>query len=227
MEEKINDNLPLAATLGTAAEQLSALKNYFPELSETQRKQLDALYDLYTGWNAKINVISRKDIENLYLHHVLHSLGIAKMLHFKAGSSILDLGTGGGFPGIPLAILFPDVHFHLIDSIGKKIKVGQAVAGAIGLKNVSFRHCRAEEEKQPFDFVVSRAVMPLADLVRLVRKNIQKKQQNALPNGLICLKGGELQHEILPFKNQAIALDLSDHFKEEFFQTKKVVYVPL
>lgn len=227
MEEKINDDLPLTGMLSTAEEQLSALKNYFPKLSETQQKQLDALYDLYTDWNAKINVISRKDIENLYLHHVLHSLGIAKMLHFKAGSSILDLGTGGGFPGIPLAILFPDVHFHLIDSIGKKIKVGQAVAEAIGLKNVSFRHCRAEEEKQPFDFVVSRAVMPLADLVKLVRKNIQKKQQNALPNGLICLKGGELQHEVLPFKNQAITLDLSDHFKEEFFQTKKVVYVPL
>lgn len=227
MEEKINDDLPLTGMLSTAEEQLSALKNYFPKLSETQQKQLDALYDLYTDWNAKINVISRKDIENLYLHHVLHSLGIAKMLHFKAGSSILDLGTGGGFPGIPLAILFPDVHFHLIDSIGKKIKVGQAIAEAIGLKNVSFRHCRAEEEKQPFDFVVSRAVMPLADLVKLVRKNIQKKQQNALPNGLICLKGGELQHEVLPFKNQAITLDLSDHFKEEFFQTKKVVYVPL
>ena len=139
----------------------------------------------------------------------------------------MDLGTGGGFPGIPLAILLPEVQFHLVDSIRKKIKVGQAVAEAIGLKNVTFRHCRAEEEKQLFDFVVSRAVMPLADLVKIARKNIKKEQQNALPNGLICLKGGELQHEILPFHKQAVSLNLSDHFKEEFFQTKKVVYVPL
>lgn len=203
------------------------IRNYFPELSEQQTAQFTALYDIYTEWNAKINVISRKDIENLYPHHVLHSLGIAKMLRFKAGSEVMDMGTGGGFPGIPLAILFPDVRFHLVDSIGKKIKVGQAVADAIGLENVSFRHARAEEEKQLFDFVVSRAVMPLADLVKIVRKNIRKEQQNALPNGLICLKGGELQHEILPFRQQAVSLDLTDFFKETFFQTKKVVYVPL
>lgn len=207
--------------------QLSIVKSYFPELTDAQKAQIDALFDLYADWNSKINVISRKDIENLYLHHVLHSLGILKMLKFKAGSSVLDIGTGGGFPGIPLAILLPDVRFHLVDSIGKKIKVGQAVAEAIGLKNVTFRHCRAEEEKQMFDFVVSRAVMPLADLVKIARKNIKKEQQNALPNGLICLKGGELQHEILPFKNQVVSLSLSDYFKEEFFQTKKVVYVPL
>lgn len=213
--------------LPIANSQLAVLKSYFPELADTQKAQLDALFDLYSDWNSKINVISRKDIENLYLHHVLHSLGISKMLRFKAGSSVMDLGTGGGFPGIPLAILFPDVQFHLVDSIGKKIKVGQAVAEAIGLKNVTFRHSRAEEEKQLFDFVVSRAVMPLADLVKIVRKNIKKEQQNALPNGLICLKGGELQHEILPFKKQATSLNLSDYFKEEFFQTKKVVYVPL
>ena len=172
-------------------------------------------------------MISRKDIDNLYMHHVLHSLGIVKMLHFKDGSSVMDLGTGGGFPGIPLAILFPEVKFHLVDSIGKKIKVGQAVADAIGLQNISFRHCRGEEEKGMFDFVVSRAVMPLADLVKIIRKNIRKEQINALPNGLICLKGGELEHEVLPFKNQAMTIKLADYFKEEFFETKKVVYVPL
>ena len=206
---------------------MKVIQTYFPELNEQQCQQLEALYDLYTDWNAKINVISRKDIENLYLHHVLHSLGIVKMLRFKDGSSVMDVGTGGGFPGIPLAIFFPNVQFHLVDSIGKKIKVGQAVAEAIGLKNITFRHCRVEEEKEKYDFVVSRAVMPLADLVKLVRKNIKKEQQNALPNGLICLKGGELQHEILPFRNQALSLELRDYFKEEFFKTKKVVYVPL
>ncbi|MFY1611652.1 16S rRNA (guanine(527)-N(7))-methyltransferase RsmG [Macellibacteroides fermentans] len=206
---------------------MKVIQTYFPELNEEQCQQLEALYDLYTDWNAKINVISRKDIENLYLHHVLHSLGIVKMLRFKDGSSVMDVGTGGGFPGIPLAIFFPNVQFHLVDSIGKKIKVGQAVAEAIGLKNITFRHCRVEEEKEKYDFVVSRAVMPLADLVKLVRKNIKKEQQNALPNGLICLKGGELQHEILPFRNQALSLELGDYFKEEFFKTKKVVYVPL
>ena len=206
---------------------MKVIQTYFPELSEQQCQQLAALYDLYTDLNAKINVISRKDIENLYLHHVLHSLGIVKMLRFKDGSSVMDVGTGGGFPGIPLAIFFPQVQFHLVDSIGKKIKVGQAVAEAIGLKNITFRHCRVEEEKEKYDFVVSRAVMPLADLVKLVRKNIKKEQQNALPNGLICLKGGELQHEILPFRNQALSLELGDYFKEEFFKTKKVVYVPL
>ena len=167
---------------------------YFPDLTQQQLQQLDALYALYTDWNAKINVISRKDIENLYPHHVLHSLGIVKMLRFKEGSTVMDLGTGGGFPGIPLAILFPQVHFHLVDSIGKKIKVAQSVADSIGLQNVSFLHGRGEEEKGKFDFVVSRAVMPLADLVKIVRKNIRKEQINALPNGLICLKGGELEH---------------------------------
>lgn len=209
------------------AQQLALLNSYFPELTEKQKEQFAALYELYADWNSKINVISRKDIDNLYMHHVLHSLGIAKMLHFKDGSSVMDLGTGGGFPGVPLAILFPEVKFHLVDSIGKKIKVGQAVADAIGLQNISFRHCRGEEEKGMFDFVVSRAVMPLADLVKIIRKNIRKEQINALPNGLICLKGGELEHEVLPFKNQAMTIKLADYFKEEFFETKKVVYVPL
>lgn len=223
----MDNNTISTPQLSVVNNQLSILKGYFPELTDTQKEQIDALFELYSDWNAKINVISRKDIENLYLHHVLHSLGILKMLKFRDGSTVMDIGTGGGFPGIPLAILFPEVHFHLVDSIGKKIKVGQAVAEVIGLKNVTFRHCRAEEEKQMFDFVVSRAVMPLADLVKIARKNIKKEQQNALPNGLICLKGGELQHEILPFRKQAITLDLSKHFKEEFFGTKKVVYVPL
>lgn len=207
--------------------QLAILFNYFPELSEEQKEQITALYPLYADWNAKINVISRKDIENLYLHHVLHSLGMVKMLKFTEGSTVMDLGTGGGFPGIPLAIFFPKVRFHLIDSIGKKIKVGQAVADAIQLKNISFRHCRGEEETEKFDFVVSRAVMPLADLAKIVRKNISPKQKNALPNGLICLKGGELQHEILPFKKQAITIKMQDYFKEPFFETKKIVYIPL
>jgi 16S rRNA (guanine527-N7)-methyltransferase len=207
--------------------QLSIAADCFPELSDRQKEQLAALYEVYADWNAKINVISRKDIENLYLHHVLHSLGIVRMLRFSDGSSVMDLGTGGGFPGIPLAIFFPEVHFHLIDSIGKKIRVAQAVAEAIELKNVSFRHGRGEEEKALFDFVVSRAVMPLGDLVKIVSKNIKKQQQNALPNGLICLKGGELQHEILPFRKKALSLELSDYFKEPYFKTKKVVYIPL
>ena len=207
---------------------MELIKTYFPELSETQIAQYEALYDLYTDWNAKINVISRKDIENLYLHHVLHSLGITKMLKFKNGSSVMDVGTGGGFPGIPLAIFFPEVKFHLVDGTGKKIMVGQAVVEAIGLKNVTFRHCRAEEEKEMFDFVVSRGVMPLGDLIKITRKNILKKEQrNALPNGIICLKGGELEHEIQAFRKKAVVINLGDYFKEEFFSTKKVVYVPL
>lgn len=206
---------------------MDIILKYFPNLTDEQRKQFEALYDLYIDWNSKINVISRKDIENLYEHHVLHSLGIAKIIQFQPGTSIMDLGTGGGFPGIPLAILFPDVKFHLVDSIGKKVKVASEVATAIGLKNVTFRHARAEEEKQIFDFVVSRAVMPLADLIKIIKKNISTKQQNILPNGLICLKGGELEHETMPFKNKTMLHNLSDFFEEEFFLTKKVVYVPL
>lgn len=198
---------------------------YFPNLTEDQRRQFAALYDLYADWNSKINVISRKDIENLYEHHVLHSLGIAKVIQFRPGTNVMDMGTGGGFPGIPLAILFPEVQFHLVDSIGKKVRVATEVATAIGLKNVTFRHARAEEEKQLFDFVVSRAVMPLADLVKIIQKNISPKQRNSLPNGLICLKGGELEQEAMPFKHKTTIHSLSDDFKEEFFETKKVVYV--
>ena len=206
---------------------MEQILSYFPDLTEKQREQFAALYDLYTDWNAKINVISRKDIVNLYEHHVLHSLGIAKMIHFKPETKVMDLGTGGGFPGIPLAILFPDVQFHLVDSIGKKIKVATEVASSLGLTNVSLSHCRAEEEKQLFDFVVSRAVMPLTELVKIVRKNISKEQKNAYPNGLICLKGGELEHETMPLKNQTLIYNLQDYFKEEYFVTKKVVYVSL
>ncbi|GHT34010.1 ribosomal RNA small subunit methyltransferase G [Bacteroidia bacterium] len=208
-------------------EGVETIFGYFPKLTEGQKEQISALYDLYADWNSKINVISRKDIENLYPHHVLHSLGIVKMLNFKDGSKVMDLGTGGGFPGIPLAIYFPEVQFHLVDSIGKKIKVAQAVAEAIGLKNVSFRHGRGEEEKQTFDFVVSRAVMPLVDLARIATGKIEKQQRNALPNGLICLKGGELQHEILPFRKKVESVELSKFFSEEYFKSKKVVYIPL
>lgn len=206
---------------------MELITKYFPHLSEEQQNQFAALYDLYTDWNSKINVISRKDISNLYEHHVLHSLGIAKVIQFKPGSEIMDLGTGGGFPGIPLAILFPEVKFHLVDSIGKKIKVASEVAQAIGLKNVTFRHCRAEEEKRLFDFVVSRAVMPLGDLLKIIHKNIKTEQQNALPNGLICLKGGELEKETLPVKHKTVIYDLKEEFAEEFFETKKVVYVTI
>ncbi len=201
------------------------IQNYFPDLTDTQKEQFAALWDLYTYWNSKINVISRKDIGNLYEHHILHSLGIAKVIHFRSGTEVMDLGTGGGFPGIPLAILFPEVSFHLVDSIGKKVKVATEVANAIELKNVTARHCRAEEEKRMFDFVVSRAVMPLPDLIKIVRKNIKKEESNALPNGLICLKGGELQHEIQSVRHQVMVTNLKDFFKEEYFETKKVIYV--
>lgn len=200
---------------------------YFPNLTQHQREQFSALFPLYQEWNAKINVISRKDIDHLYLHHVLHSLAIAMTITFKKGSSILDVGTGGGFPGIPLAILFPDCQFKLIDSIGKKIKVGQEIANAIEIKNITLEHRRIQEEKERYDFVVSRAVMPLNELVKLVQKNISRKQINALPNGLICLKGGELQHEILPYRNIAETFEISNYFEDEYFKTKKVVYVPL
>lgn len=206
---------------------MELILKYFPHLTDAQKAQFEALYALYIEWNEKINVISRKDIENLYEHHVLHSLAIAEILQFQPGTTILDVGTGGGFPGIPLAILFPEVKFVLIDSIGKKIKVGTEVATAIGLKNITLKHLRVQDEKDKYDYVVSRAVMPLDDLIKLIQKNISKKQKNSLPNGLICLKGGELHHEVLPHKNIADLYEVSEYFEEEYFKTKKAVYVPL
>ena len=203
------------------------IKKYFPNITQEQSERFAALDALYRDWNSKINVISRKDIDNLYEHHILHSLGIAELISFKPGTRIMDLGTGGGFPGIPLAIMFPDVNFHLVDSIGKKIKVCNEVSSALGLTNVTTEWNRAENVKDKFDFVVSRAVMPLTDLVKLIRKNIAKESHNALPNGLICLKGGELEHEVMPMKNHTLVTDLSNYFEEEFFETKKVVYVSL
>ncbi len=206
---------------------MNIIDKYFEELTEEQRKQFEALGTLYEDWNAKINVISRKDIGNLYEHHVLHSLGIAKVISFKPETAVMDLGTGGGFPGIPLAIYFPEVKFHLIDSIGKKIRVATEVAKSIGLKNVTFAHKRAEEEKGKFDYVVSRAVMPLDNLEKLVRKNISKTQKNALPNGLICLKGGELEHEAVKLVKRSIFWNLQDYFEETYFETKKVVFTAI
>ena len=185
---------------------------YFLQLTEEQQRQFDALDALYREWNAKINVISRKDIDNLYEHHILHSLAIAKVINFRPGTEILDFGTGGGFPGIPLAILFPECKFKLIDGTGKKIRVAQEVAKAIGLKNCQPEHLRGEDEKGKYDFVVSRAVMPLPDLVKIVRKNIAKTQQNALPNGVICLKGGDLQAELRPFYKIVETTDISTFF---------------
>ena len=207
--------------------EMKLIKKYFPNITSAQEAQFAALQDLYADWNSKINLISRKDIENLYEKHILHSLGIAGIIRFCAGSRLLDAGTGGGFPGIPLAILFPEVRFVLLDSIGKKIKAAEDIAHKTGLHNVECRHKRAEEEKQTFDFVISRAVMPFANLVRICRKNITCEHRNVLPNGFLCLKGGDLQAELKPFKNKIVEYELSNYFTEEFFETKKVVYLPV
>lgn len=206
---------------------MDEILKYFPSLDEQQRHQIAMLKDLYEDWNSKINVISRKDIENIYQHHVLHSLAIAKELRFKDGTKILDLGTGGGFPGIPLAILFPECRFKLIDRTGKKIKVVEEVAKAIGLKNVEAQQISGEEEKGLYDFVVSRAVMPLPDLVKIVKKNISKTQRNAMPNGLICLKGGNIEAETKPFKKIIETTDISNMFDGEWFKEKHLIYLPL
>ena len=206
---------------------MDIILKYFPNLTQDQISKFEQLNELYHDWNAKINVISRKDIDNLYEHHVLHSLAIAEMIRFKPGTKVMDLGTGGGFPGIPLAIMFPETSFYLVDSIGKKIRVCQEVANALSLQNVTTQWCRAEEIKDKYHFVVSRAVMPLVDLVKIIKKNISTEQINALPNGIICLKGGELEKETLPLKNQTEIYPLTDYFEEPFFETKKIVYTQL
>ncbi|MCR5132056.1 MAG: 16S rRNA (guanine(527)-N(7))-methyltransferase RsmG [Prevotella sp.] len=206
---------------------IEIINKYFPNLSDNQQVQLESLMELYRDWNSKINVISRRDIDNLYEHHVLHSLAIAKAFNFQPGTEILDFGTGGGFPGIPLAILFPECSFKLIDGTGKKILVATEVAKAIQLKNVVAEHLRGEQETGKFDFVVSRAVMPLPDLMKIVKKNISKKQQNAMMNGVICLKGGNVEAEIQPYRRIAEVTEISQWFKEEWFKEKNVIYVPV
>ena len=204
---------------------MTIISDYF-KLSDRQAEQFAQLDALYRDWNSKINVISRKDIDNLYEHHVLHSLAIAKWIPFQPDTTILDVGTGGGFPGIPLAIMFPQCRFVLVDSIGKKIKVASEVAKTLGLTNVVCKQERVEEEKEKFDFVVSRAVMPLPDLVKLVRKNISNKHRNAMPNGLIVLKGGDLQAEVAPYIKTAEIAPCSKWFRGEWFETKQIIYLP-
>ena len=203
------------------------IQTYFPQLSAQQLEQFSKLDALYRDWNAKINVISRKDIDQLYLHHVLHSLAIARYYRFTPGTKILDFGTGGGFPGIPLAIMFPECSFKLIDGTGKKIRVAQEVSNAIGLKNCTPEHLRGEDEKGQYDFVVSRAVMPLPDLYKIVRKNISRQQHNALPNGILCLKGGALDAELQPFKKFVQTADIHQYFDNEWFKQKYVIYLPV
>lgn len=206
---------------------MEEILKYFTYLTDKQKQQFAALFDLYKDWNEKINVISRKDIDNMYLHHVLHSLAIAKAVSFRPGTRILDFGTGGGFPGIPLAILFPETQFKMIDGTGKKIRVVNEVATAIGLENVEAVHLRGEEEKGKYDFVVSRAVMPLPDLMKIVKKNVGKEQRNSLPNGVICLKGGNVEGEMRPFKKIAEATEITNWFDEDWFKEKFVIYVPV
>ena len=206
---------------------MEKIERYFKELTDTQREQLAKLDALYREWNAKINVVSRKDIDNLYEHHVLHSLAIAKAYGFQPGTEILDFGTGGGFPGIPLAIMLPQCRFRLIDGTGKKIRVAQEVIKATGLTNCEAVHLRGEEERGHYDFVVSRAVMPLPDMLKIVRKNIAKEQRNAMVNGVICLKGGNLDEELHSYRRTAEVQEISTWFEEEWFKEKYVIYVPV
>ncbi|WP_437823629.1 16S rRNA (guanine(527)-N(7))-methyltransferase RsmG [Tenacibaculum mesophilum] len=205
---------------------MKLVKKYFDNLSETQLAQFSKLQELYEDWNLKINVVSRKDIDELYLRHVLHSLGIAKVMEFKAGAKVMDVGTGGGFPGIPLAILFPETQFHLVDSIGKKIKVVNEVAEGLGLQNVKTTHGRVEEVDDTYDFIVSRAVAQMETFHRWVKNKVHKKQNHALKNGILYLKGGDLTEELANFPKATI-YDLPDFFEEDFFETKKVVHLPM
>lgn len=204
----------------------TAVFRYFPQLTDTQRKQFSELFPLYSEWNEKINVISRKDIGNLYTHHVLHSLGIAKVVTFSPGEAVIDIGTGGGFPGIPLAILFPDTTFHLVDSIGKKIRVVEAVAQALGLKNVSAEQARSEQLKSKFDFVVSRAVTTFPEFYSITRHLVRTGGKTEKRNGILYLKGGDLTAELAPFKSKVLVYELNKWFDDPFFETKRVVYLP-
>lgn len=206
---------------------MNEILEYFPNITDEQRSQMEMLRPLYCEWNSKINVISRKDIENIYSHHVLHSLAIAKETRFTHGSRILDFGTGGGFPGIPLAIMFPDCHFKLIDRTGKKIKVVNEVACSLGLKNIEAEQISGEEAKGKYDFVVSRAVMPLPDLMKIIKKNISDKQRNAIANGLLCLKGGNIDSEIHNYRHITQITDISKIFRGEWFKNKYVIYIPI
>lgn len=203
------------------------IKNYFPEITAVQERQFAMLLPLYKEWNEKINVISRKDIDELYERHVLHSLGIAKLITFSQGTNILDVGTGGGFPGIPLAILFPECNFHLVDSIGKKIKVVNEVASALALKNVKATHSRVEQINEKFDFIISRAVTQFPEFVTWVKHKVKKEQINKLQNGILYLKGGDLNEELQPYINKVKLYELNHFFQSNFFETKKVVYMPL
>jgi len=206
---------------------METIKKYFPHLNPEQTERLSRLKELYTLWNKQINVISRKDIDSLYLHHVLHSLAIAKVIQFQPGTKIMDVGCGGGFPGIPLAILFPQCDFFMVDSIGKKIKVVNAVKEALGLKNVTAQHTRVQQVKQQFDFVVSRAVTAFPPFVNMVKKNIHPKNKNAMANGILYLKGGDFQEEIGKYGDAVTVYPCMDFFEEEFFETKKVIHLPL
>lgn len=206
---------------------MQIIDKYFPNLSQRQKEQFNNLDTLYREWNAKINVISRKDIDNLYEHHVLHSMAIARIVRFKPSTSILDFGTGGGFPGIPLAILFPECRFRLIDGTGKKVNVAAEIAKAIGLENVEAIHQRGEEEKGKFDFIVSRAVMPMPDLVKIVSRNISRKQHNSIANGILTLKGGNLSAELKPYHKIVEVTPISQFFDEEWFREKSVIYLPM
>ena len=206
---------------------LQIIEKYFPNLTEVQKEQFAQLKPLYEEWNAQINVISRKDVDGLYERHILHSLSIAKFITFKKGTKLMDLGCGGGFPGIPLAILFPEVSFTMIDSIGKKIKVVQEIANAIGLKNVQAHHMRAEKVNESFDFVITRAVAPMMDLVKWTRKKYSKEQRHTIENGVIALKGGDLSQELASWGNRKTTVNLSDYFEEAFFETKKIIHVPI